>query len=323
MEYLILNEASMPYATQKEAKDLFPGFLAIMESAFQHGFRSIRISEAMDQGWFSVPLDAEQTYFVRNWVGEQELTYKRKLKSFISKTKVPHIPEEELLLTERHDLSDFVLAAEPSVAVPSLGAAYLLEQLALSFASHSRWLPSTIALIHTELREEGEVEQQVEAKNCATWEVWEPFLQQIQEERIANLQKGQALWERRAEEFPNLIFCGKAEGQLKKLHASDVIFRQLWNALSGLNQYGEERTAFSLQDIKDFTGLNMSDESDTVKQNPRYRQLREFFIEGERIFFGYHVKNFSGGLRLHFFPDREKQVIYVGYFGNHLPTGRF
>ncbi|MEM7660363.1 MAG: hypothetical protein AAF399_29930, partial [Bacteroidota bacterium] len=295
-------------------------FLQIVQVAFQAGLKGIRISEGMDKGWFSLLLSPE--YYVRDWIKEQEREYQRRIKSLISKTEVPHIPEEELGLTDRFALSDFYLANEPEIETPSLGAAYLLSQIAISFASHDRWLPSCIPLLHRELREEGEPESTVEAKNCATWESWQNYAQALERQKIASLQKGKALWEHRETEFPHLIFCGKAEKQLRNLTVSDTVFRQLWDALYKLNDFCETGRKFSLREIQEQTQLRMSDESETVRTNPSLAQLRTFLIEGEKVYFGYHIKNFSGALRLHFYPDQARNRIYIGYFGKHLPTAK-
>ncbi len=66
--------------------------------------------------------------------------------------------------------------------------------------------------------------------------------------------------------------------------------------------------------------LDISDESESVKQNPKFAIHRKFNVNGVPLFFGYHVKNFSGEMRLHFLPDKENKKILIAYFGKHLPT---
>lgn len=327
MEYLILNEASMPYRSVEQAKRYFPEFLSIVEDAFKHQFKAILLSENLDKGWFGIPLAPDFSYSIREWLQEQEREYQRKIKSIISRTEIPQIPKEKLdlsdrddKLSDRYELSEFFLLDNRSIAVPSLGAAYLLKQLSLSFASHDRWLASKISLWHEELTDEGNLEQEGSVSNCADLPTWRKYLEGIQAERKESLKKGKELWENRSTEFPNLVFCGKAEKQLKKLRVSDSVFDQLHDALKKLNRYCQAETQFSLKHIRKSTQLLMTDESDPVKQNPKLRQHRLFMINGTKQFFGYHVKILRGSFRLHFYPVAEEKKIYIGYFGKHLPT---
>ncbi|RMG27174.1 MAG: hypothetical protein D6730_07755 [Bacteroidetes bacterium] len=320
MEYLILNEASLPFETSESARKHFPDFLWILHDAIRNQFMTVRIREDIDPGWFEMKL--APNYPLRVWLREQEREYTTRVKSIISKTEIPHIPEEEIELARRYALSEFYLEAEREIQVPALGAAYLLEQLALSFASHARWLPAEIALWHTELTETGDTSQRISARNCGSRDSWRYYCRLIEVERRESLRKGGLLWEQRAQHFPHLIFCGKTEGQLRNLSVSKTVYTQLWQVLTALNAYCTSEENFSLTSIREKTQLHISDESASVKNNPKFRQHREFRIEGEKRFFGYHVKNFSGALRLYFFPVEETRNIYIGYFGKHLPGVR-
>ena len=318
LEYLILNEESLPFEKKEQAKILFPDFISILEDAFKNHFKAIRISEALDGGWFRVLL--APSFYIKDWLEGEEKDYVRKVKSIISKTDVPQIPKSDEALSEKFALSDFYLFENRAVSTPSLGAAFLLEKLALSCSSNAHWCPNQIKLWHNELRQEGEVEQMVEAENCSNWEAWEEFKKVIDKQRAISLRKSKELWNERENQFPNLTFVGKSEIQLKNLSVSEQVYQQFWDCLTKLNHYCEGGFDFSLSSIVENTGLKITDESQSVKQNPRLRKLREFKVGGEKVFFGYHVKNFSGALRLHFFPKKETGKIYIGYFGKHLPT---
>jgi hypothetical protein len=64
----------------------------------------------------------------------------------------------------------------------------------------------------------------------------------------------------------------------------------------------------------------VSGESKNVKNNPKLKKERIFFLpNGTKQFFEKHIK-LSGGFRLHFYPDETQKKIYIGYVGPHLPN---
>ncbi|MEZ4829669.1 MAG: hypothetical protein R3C61_25790 [Bacteroidia bacterium] len=316
MEYLILNEASIPYHDRQEADQKFPACLAIVNSAFDSHFKAILLSGSFGQSWYEIPLAPE--YPFRTWFEKQELEYKRKVKSFITKAAVPQIPEEEIVIAERFSLSEFVLFDDRSVSVPSLGAASLLGQLALSFDSHTRWQPAIISLWHRELTSDGDQEAALDVHHCVSAAQWQVFKDRITEERRDSLRKGSELWDNREAEFPHLVFCGQTKSQLKHMSVSTTVYHQLYGALTALNDYCEKGQDFSLASLKAETKLTISDESDTVKNNPKLSNLRTFTVGSEKQFFGFHIKNFSGAFRLHFYPDPSEKKVHIGYFGKHM-----
>ncbi|MDX2248970.1 MAG: hypothetical protein SF052_19440 [Bacteroidia bacterium] len=318
MEYLILNEASIPYPDRREADQKFPACLAIVSSAFDSHFKSLLLSGNLGQSWYEIPL--AEAYPFREWLEIQEREYQRRVKSFITKAAVPQIPAEEVVIAERFALSEFFLFEEREISVPSLGAACLLGQLALSFDSHTRWQPARISLWHTELTSEGDQEAVLDVHHCVSAAQWQVFKDRIIEERRDSLRKGSELWDNREAEFPHIVFCGQTKSQLQHIFVSATVYNQLYGALTALNSYCEKGQDFSLASLKAETQLTISDESDTVKNNPRLSNLRTFVVGSEKQFFGFHIKNFSGAFRLHFYPNPSEKKMYIGYFGKHLPT---
>ncbi|WMJ72023.1 hypothetical protein RCC89_02385 [Cytophagaceae bacterium ABcell3] len=323
MEFLILNEASIPYDSIEVADEQLPNFLNIVSGAFDNRVKAILLSNEIDRGWFELPITP--LHSLREWLAlkRENRDFVRKVKFIITKTSAPQIPSSEILVNERHQLSNFFLKSSKEISVPSLGAAYLLKQLAVSFASAQLWLPRHIPLLHNELTTHGETRNEVIVNNCATIDSWEAYLKVINQQRKVNLKKSNDLWNNRREIFPNLIFCGASEGQLQNLQVADTVFNQLLSALEKLNNYCEDADSYSLQETVEYTQLRISDESNSVKQNPKLRRHRMFMINGRKTFFGFHIKSFSGALRLYFLPDRSEQKIYIGYFGKHLPTANY
>lgn len=321
MEYLILNEESIPFITLQDANEKFPVFITIVSEAFSNRFKAIRVSERIGKGWFEMLVC--NNLALREWLRGKDKELERKIKSFISKTDIPQIPTELENISNRSKNCDFYLSEKPDQTFPSIGATYLLNQLSISYDSEIIWKKKVIEATKVEIINEKITEEIVTIKNVAEHNNWLEHFASIELQRKENLKKGNELWINKEVEFPNLIFCGKSEKNLKYLSVSDTIFSQLWNTLKTLDCYCQNvSNDYSLKSIKEKTKLDISDESDSIKQNPKLSIHRTFLVEGKTLFFGYHVKNFSGEMRLHFLPDPEKKKILIAYFGKHLPTKR-
>jgi len=119
--------------------------------------------------------------------------------------------------------------------------------------------------------------------------------------------------------FPNITFTNSAIKQLNNNNFSNTLFSEIWFVLSALNTTIESIGGdFNNELIKaNSATLNISDESNTVKQNPKLKRHRLFMHDNRRHFFGYHAKNFRNQERIHFTVIENKLVI--GYIGKHLP----
>jgi len=317
MDYFILNEESLPFATREECDKSLSSFFAVTEIAFRNRFTAVRVSEQVDTDWYHLPL--LENYYLRNWLDGQEVDYRMKVKSLIDKTLYPQIPEFEQDALERYELSEFFVAGT-DIASPSLGAAIVLNQIAISFQSHIYWNSAIINVLHRNLTDLGEIEEiKCNAKNCSTLSHWDDHFVAIEEQRKENYRKGQELWDNRETEFPNLIFCRQSKKYFSKLSISDAMYDRLWDSLKSLNEHICNST--SDDELKALTQLNFSDESDSVKEDKKLKKHRMFTLpDGARHFFGLHVKNFPAAHRLHFKPDYQNDCIFIGYFGKHLPT---
>ncbi len=325
MEYLILNEESIPYKTVEEADDRFPVFLKLIDDAFFNNLKIIRATGMYDPGWFEFPLADD--YVLREWLEKQEKDYTTRIKSIITKTSFPIIPEDEEEVLSRYELSDFYLKDDRSIQTPSLGATYLLDELAISFSSNHYWIKNLIEVEHYEIEEEtGEdITEIVAVNNISEEEHWREHLIEIERQRRESVRSGQGLWDNRVEWFPNLIFCGETENQLKKFSFSASVRNKVWDVLKKMNAFCEanmHENSFTVDNLRDHTGLNISPESETVINNPKFRQRREFRKpDGHKEYFEWHVKNIPN-IRLYFQVDPEQKQFFVGYIGKHLRTKR-
>ena len=319
VEYFVLNDASLPFSSKDDADSFFPTFISIMDAGFKFKLKAILLSEQLSNNWFDINLAEE--YSFRAWLGNQEREYRRKVRSLISRTNSPIISKQDNDNLSRFEYSEFTLAEDESVNVSALGATYLLRQQAISLLSKGWCKLEKIRIKHKELFGNSIKDGVVTVSNVATFEQWLQSKKQLLEERKISVQQGKTLlWDNRERDFPNLIFFGDAPKQLQNLQLSKVVFAQLWTTLVKLSDYCESNGTYSLMDITEKTGLTASDESETVKNNPKLRRYREVTLEGQKIFVGYHTKNFSGAMRLYFYPNSTEKSIYISYFGKHLPT---
>ena len=318
MEYLILNEESIPFSSIADCKSYLPDFFKILSDALKHNMKSVRVTETFDVGWYN--LNIADDFFVRDWISHQDKETKIRIKTIIDKTESPQIPANEIEADYNAQLSDFSLKHNRDIKTISLGAASLLGQIALSFQSKDYWNYSEIELLKIKLNNDGNIEEEAcTVKNAAQFPHWEKHFTAIEAERKDSCKKGGVLWEQKELEFENLIFCKSTEKQFKQLSINSATFDKLWNNLKELNKFVCK--CRNDDDLKVKANLNFSNESKSVENNPKLRKYRDIRLpDGSKKFFGLHIKNFPAALRLHFYPDYINQKIFIGYFGKHLPT---
>ncbi len=98
--------------------------------------------------------------------------------------------------------------------------------------------------------------------------------------------------------------------------------RRIFERLTELDRYLtiHWKGAFDEYDVSQRTSLTISDESDTTKQTPKYRDKRYFNIPGIGGKYCFlHIKT-GNGMRYHIYPDEAKRIVYIPYIGPHLPT---
>lgn len=318
MEYLILNEESIPFKSIEDCNTHLTEFFNILIDAFRHNMKTVRVSETFNSGWFN--LEIAEEYYVRDWIKSQKNDPGIRIKTIIDKTESPQIPISEIEANGNAQLSDFSLYNHKEIKTPSLGAAALLDQVAISFRSSNYWDCSEIELVKIILNKEGEIEESLcHVKNAAQLSHWKDHLSLIKAERKESCRKGNELWKQKNIEFENLIFCKSTEKKFKQLNINKASYGKLWDNLKKLNNIVCE--CRNDDELKEKTKLNFSDESESVKNNMKLNRFRMFLLpDGSRKFFGLHIKNFPFAMRMHFYPDYVNHKIYIGYFGKHLPT---
>lgn len=320
MEYFVLNEHSFNFEGDSDyINSCLVTLFDVYKEAVSKDFRQIRVTENIDSNWYDI--DMGNQYTIRKWIDNQsEKDYKTRLKSLISSTTAPIFRIEDIVKEKRHSFSEFKYNG---LDVPVLGATFLLNQLSLSINSDQIWCSSSFSLNCLELTEDDFCETNANVKNVTTLDHWNENFKLIIDYR-ASLAKNKEEREVLIGRFSEIMFTPKALKQI--MNADHEFFIEIWTNLQSLDDVikiiNEENTELSYQRLKnDCLELNISDESDSVKQNPNFSKYRSFMFEENRYFFGHHIKRFKNSKRVHFIISNNKVVI--GYAGKHLPTQRF
>ena len=114
------------------------------------------------------------------------------------------------------------------------------------------------------------------------------------------------------EGLENLIYAPYFKATVEDLITLEKYISENWN--SG---------RFDLNSVRLHTSLDISDESDTVKNNPKKLLQRNFYIT-EKL--GYkvcliHIK--IGEERVYIYPDNTERKIYIPYIGGHKSTKKY
>ena len=95
---------------------------------------------------------------------------------------------------------------------------------------------------------------------------------------------------------------------------------QVFDDLYALDKYVQDywkQGAFNLNDVRAKVNIQISDESETVKNRPKYKRTRYFNIPGVGGRYCYlHIKC-GNGKRIYIYPDENTRIVYVTDTGLH------
>jgi hypothetical protein len=310
---LILNDLS----SKKPAGDIFIGrelmnnFILVCKTAIKNGAeRSLRTTEN-----FYNELIAPD-YYIGNWLNDPHVDkeYQRYLRSLSH--KAPYINSElENELYQRQLNTDFIFDGEQG---NGLGAAYLLDGLAVSIKSEDRWHASKLYLVMEYIEDEIEdiITEEILVNHASDHSHLEEHLEWFHTQKLNRIIDGKELWNRRDSLFPHLIFCERVERQLRDLHFGNPIFRQTLKRLMELNLYFSTWKGLFEPDYFPFKVTPESKETLT-----RYEMEHTFQLpNGEFKLFSWHARMTPGPWRLFFIPDEEYNKGIIGHIGLKLPN---
>ena len=203
-------------------------------------------------------------------------------------TKIPLLPDVEL------DFKDRFLACEAIDLSPEDGEPLVLcaitDWIAVGFPSAPGWDHHCLTVIFNELLPDGSIEETSETIENLTRSVHALSICEQRHAILLRCQNPSALWERREDAFPNLIFGPDVKisqeffgSTVKKLIALDESAAE-WRKVGG--------------SVPPWT-CTVTPETVNLMKDPKLREARRFKSQGgTRELFDWHAK-FSNGRRIH------------------------
>ena len=252
-------------------------------------------------------------YPLARWRNDNEvdLEARRYFKSVITKYPIMiDLPEAEQISLSH----DFFHQGDRAYG---LGAAFLLDGLAISFASNSIWNGNEIGLNTDWLDDDGNlISDTIYVHNASQAFHINHLTPWIQDRHRTSVHDGLDLWNRRKEFFPSLSFCEPLEKNFKKLQSSEPILRQILNKLFEIEDYCKswQEGPFNPEDLS----FKVTRDSQATTQ--RYPEERTFLCpDGETRIFSWHCRLTPCAWRIYFDPA-EPERIYIGYIGHKPPS---
>lgn len=303
---LFFNELSVKEEIHKEAgKGQMAGLLVVYKRAMSLGLKEFKTTAA----FLTFPL--APGYLIRDWLNDH--TVDREARAIV-RSKVSKSPYIDELVAQKDKnnnlLHEFNYGGHQAIG---LGAAYLFNAIAASFANADEWANHSLKLHVTEYNEEDKIvttpEEVKHASTATHFDFFSIWLKQEKDKQIAN---GKLLWLKRNDYFPHLVFCKDVQDQIEGLSGNEPEFHMIKNRLYELEQVCSEWKT-GIIPIDHFPS-RVSPESETRLAQFR-NVLNKVCPDGKEREFSLHSRYTPGPGRIHFFPEPSEKRIYIGYIG--------
>lgn len=271
----------------------------------------LRLPEPIDQ----IPL--ADGYWFAQWRNDPEVDRDLRREWLALQTNSPVLSN----LEESHAVQPRIAATYyyREKATAGLGAAHLLDGIAVGFCAEDCWDLANIELIERSLHDDGsETDKQVTVKHASkvihvsAHEAW-------LKEFFPSVRDGRTLWEKRKELFPILQFCLRTEKQICDLDAGHPLLGQIIQKLRGLQRYAATWKIghFDTESI----GFKVTPESMQTLQ--MYPDEHTFLCPDEqKRLFSWHARLTPDAWRLFLYPEKPG-TIYIGHIGPKLPNASY
>ena len=314
---LCFNELSLPeQCPEGVAVQKLNGLLDVLRKAYEidrmiptfrteNGFKSIEVS---------------REYPVAKWLGNLEREKRQFMVSVAD--RFPYIDEKDTVAYAQYYLSDFRSDDLEEKEAKGLGAAWLLDGIAVSFFGMEQWNHPLIHIQQRKMDDNTDIaETMVEVRNAvssAHMELHREYYRGVEycERQLGKLDQ---LKDSGEKIFPALVFGDMVYDWLDRSNLSVTAFRRIIRHLYRLNRFFEDGVSRGNCDLRILP--HCSGESESTRN--QFSSAREFLIHGREYDCEWHLKIIADNIRIHFFPDFENRKVYVGYIGRHLPTSQY
>ena len=314
---LCFNELSLSeQCSEEQAVYKLNGLLDVVRKAYaisaakptfrtECGFRNIEISK---------------NYTVSKWMGNLQREARLFMLSMLDRS--PYIDEKDASVYEQYRLSYFVSKDVDEHEAKGLGAAWLLDGVAVSLAGIKEWNKLLVSIRQQKIDDSENIDEvDIDVRNAvsvAHMEVHKSYYGGIDycERQLDSLGQLQKLGQKF---FPAIVFGDTVYDWLEKNTLSSAAFQRIIHHLYRLNQFFSEQVACGNCNLRILPRCSNESES-TMNQ---FSNRRNFLFKGRNYNCEWHLKLNTDNIRIHFFPDFANGKAYVGYIGPHLPTRKY
>jgi hypothetical protein len=307
MEFLVLNQGSLPFHSDQKYFKEVESFYKILHNLKPYGTKLIS-PKLNGLSYFNSSSLNFNTWL--NNLSDRDL--QRLVKGVL--TSIPCEQYDELEINEFIFEHKFQKALE----FKDVGFAAIKNHKVISFNSCDFWSQSSI-----------NIEKKYLVDNCDDYKTDSHVVHNIStnehlQQIIININLNQKNCKKYFDElknipekFPNLLYTDSFFKDIKSI--DENYFREIKQVLNKLNDAISKSK--NINELKINSNLDISGESISTMQNRSKTSERTFKHPtlGLKIF-ETHVKNFSHGKRMHILVDYESKNICIGYFGKHLST---
>ena len=315
---MVLNELSLqPLADDiPAAKQRMSELISTMSAATKAGVsRVLRTHKDLNAD------ELAHNYPLARWRNDRDVDQVARSYFRSLATKAPYLTDiSDVTITDKVDGSDFFYEGKNATG---LGIAYILDALALSLRSESRWFPAHLEINYTSLDIDGEIlEEPVSVMHASHRDhILITHAHWIRDRLSTKIGNGSDIWKQRERLFPSLQFCESVGEKLQSLNSGNpqfhLVAKKLYELEKFCQQWQESGGAFKLENMP----LRGSVESEATLTT--YKQEHTFLCpDGEDRVFSLHIR-ITLSWRLHYYPVSDKQQLIIGYIGEHLPTKNY
>jgi len=305
VRFSVFNELSLPFATDENIIEKFIDFFKLLVETKRKGLDTLRLSKDFKN------YEILQDVYFKQFVGQQQnREFKSKMVSILMNGGVVLI-DSPIIKEEENEEQDIIKGSEyfynGKTTEGGLACCDVWNTLAISFNSDIQWNTNEIILKRDTFSNDGNIIQQnikiKHSSKIAHLAMHQNFFDDLEQEIKLDITQ-ENFWNERKEYFPHIItFCPEIETQINKLDKR--VFQQAINILRDVETQR-----------KLITDYNHSGESETVRNTPELKKIREFTINNEKVFFENHIKSLPNAYRIYFLEQGKN--IYIGYIGKHL-----
>jgi len=312
---MVLNELSIqsPASDIQTAQQWMSNLLRTIRAATKKGVNRVLRTHRDFHATILAP-----SYLLAQWRNDRNVDREERRYFQTLITKSPFLADLDAPeIEDKLGLCEFTHGGDEA---EGLGHAYLLEALAVSVSSESRWEFSLLELKIQQLGDDGnltiDIVKIIHASQPGHIVEHDEWIRNRLRDGVAN---GTDLWNRRCELFPSLGFCENVSKQMQQLGNGDPMLRPVVKRLFELEDYCKSwhEGPFKPDDIP----TKVTPESQATLQ--QFGRERTFLCpDGQERIFSWHARITPGAWRIHFYPEEVMKKIIIGYIGRHLRTVR-